>query len=331
MNIHDTSLENFLELSHSAELGDLFSHSLFEPLNHLLSRPGKNLRSQLTRFGYRLGRRHAPPAVSPPPGALEQSCALLELVHAGSLIVDDIEDGSDTRRGGPAMHKAYGVPIALNAGNWLYFLTFQRIEELELAEPVRAALVRECHRMLLRAHYGQALDVGVALDSLPQERIHAVTLASIELKSGVLAGFGLKVGAMIAGAPQGLSDKLERFGRKLGTALQMYDDVGNLNCQRDPVKAGEDLRLRRLSYVVAVAAKAFDPATFENLRGLIAQSRHEDARALLNKHKITEAANHEIGEYLRAAVASLKESVQLTAEDAAELAAFHTSLRSSYG
>ncbi len=55
-------------------------------------------------------------------------------LHLGSLIVDDIEDGSPIRRGGPALHLQIGTPLALNAGNWLYFLPGLLVSRLELPQ-----------------------------------------------------------------------------------------------------------------------------------------------------------------------------------------------------
>ena len=128
-------------------------------------------------------------------------CAeVVELIHAGSLVVDDIEDGSTIRRGKPALHIRYGLPTALNAGNWLYFWPFQLIKALEL--PNRTALsVYECyHRTLLRAHFGQAMDLGSRVDRLLQTRVPDVCLATMELKTGALMGFAMMLGAATARA-----------------------------------------------------------------------------------------------------------------------------------
>lgn len=53
---------------------------------------------------------------------MQDIATIIELIHNGSLIVDDIEDGSDLRRGKPCVHKIYGEDIAINAGNAIYFL-----------------------------------------------------------------------------------------------------------------------------------------------------------------------------------------------------------------
>ena len=65
----------------------------------------------------------AAPAIRRPPWP-----RMFEIIHAGSMIVDDIEDDSSERRGAPAVHRLHGLPLALNAGNWMYFAPFRLVE-----------------------------------------------------------------------------------------------------------------------------------------------------------------------------------------------------------
>src|SRR5215813_1995113 len=115
----------------------------------------------------------------------------------GSLVVDDIEDGSMIRRGKPALHIRYGLPTALNAGNWLYFWPFQLIKALELPNRTALSVYEDYHRTLLRAHVGQAMDLGSGVDRLPQSRVPEVCLATMELKTGALMGFAMVLGAAL--------------------------------------------------------------------------------------------------------------------------------------
>jgi len=85
--------------------------ALVDALRDFLLRPGKEFRAELVRASWVLGG-----GSGDPPGELPM---IVELLHAGSLIVDDIEDGSVARRGQPALHLRHGLPTALNAGNWL--------------------------------------------------------------------------------------------------------------------------------------------------------------------------------------------------------------------
>jgi geranylgeranyl pyrophosphate synthase len=169
----------------------------------------------------------------------------IELIHAGSLVVDDIEDGSPVRRGRPALHVRYGIPTALNAGNWLYFWPFQLLKETGLAEEDLLHVYERYHRTLLRAHFGQALDLGAKVDSLAQSAVVQVCLASMRLKTGALMGFATLLGGAIANAAEKTLSVLDDFGRDLGVALQMFDDLGNVIGKCEPSKRFEDLILSK--------------------------------------------------------------------------------------
>jgi hypothetical protein len=93
------------------------------PVHGFLSRPGKRIRACLLQAGFELaGGRGKPP---------ELMLDFVELLHAGSLVIDDIEDDSDSRRGQPTLHRQLGIPIALNAGNWMYFSALEKLTQLK--------------------------------------------------------------------------------------------------------------------------------------------------------------------------------------------------------
>ena len=158
--------------------------SLLDPLNDLLSRPSKQFRSKLVGLGFRLAGGEAETLVSSGLTAgrvLEEFSTLVEALHAGSLIVDDIQDGSRMRRGAPALHVRYGLPVALNAGNWLYFWPLAMLRELGMPAPLELEATRLCLDVLLRAHFGQSIDVGTRIDEVPQDQVESVCRMSIRL------------------------------------------------------------------------------------------------------------------------------------------------------
>src|SRR5512139_2180103 len=154
----DGRLAELLGIDHSAAVESALRDALLDPVASLTANPGKRIRAQLVAMTYRLF--HDDRAVSLTAAKQCRDCAeVVELIHAGSLIVDDIEDGSAMRRGRPAMHVQYNLPLALNAGNWLYFWPFELLKEAGLAAEQLVPAYERYNRTLLRAHFGQALDL----------------------------------------------------------------------------------------------------------------------------------------------------------------------------
>lgn len=263
-------LDEILNLQTSADLRRYLGRSLTEPLQNLFARPRKNIRCDLVKLGFRIAERMCKGEKSFDfERNLPLACEILEILHAGSLIIDDIEDGTKERRGQRALHLQYGVPVALNAGNWLYFLPFQKIDQMPISPEAQNLVSKACQRTLLRAHYGQALDVGVSIDSVEQSSVDEICLATMELKSGVLTGFALQLGFLTVGHEASAATELENWGRRLGLALQMFDDIGNLSSHVNPEKRGEDLKLFRPSYVFAVAAEILSPHLYAEFIGIL--------------------------------------------------------------
>ena len=244
---------DWLGLRVGSQVSDLLSSALCGPVLDLLERPAKNLRGQLVRLGVELAGNDITSKTDP---AWQMGVEVLELLHAGSLVIDDIEDGSSSRRGQPTLHERYGVPIALNVGNWLYFYPMEKLRTFGLSAEIELSIYRNYHRAMFRAHVGQALDIGTSIDHIPKERVHSVSLASLELKSGALTALALTLGATLGGASPERIALLEEFGVRFGIVLQMFDDLGNAKGIRDPKKRWEDLRLRRPSWVWAFAAES---------------------------------------------------------------------------
>lgn len=233
---------------------------LLAPVELLLARPSKSFRASLVRHAWRAagGRRHAD--VCPP-----LLPSLIEWIHAGSLIVDDVEDGSRHRRGGPAVHCEFGEAHAINAGTWLYFWAQECVHALPLPEATRYALARRVGRALVAGHAGQALDLGQRLADIPRAEIEPAVAHTSRLKTGSFMGLAAAAGAMAAGAPDAEVEALEAFGCSLGDALQRFDDLGNLLGHRDPDRRFEDLEAGRLTWVWAWLARGADDTLWRTL------------------------------------------------------------------
>lgn len=256
----ELSLDNLCDTL-GPELAMLQKHwqtALGEPLCSLAQRNGKALRSRLLVFAWTIAGGHGEPP--------RELLGIVEGLHLGSLIIDDIEDGSSTRRGGPTLHEAIGVPNALNAGNWLYFWPTLLVKRLQLPPERELELRRAIDTAVLNAHYGQALDLSLRVTDLRQVEVTKVVRACSELKTGCLMGLAARAGAIAAGASSHSVDLLGRIGSDLGIALQMLDDLTSVSSDRRHHKGAEDVVHARPTWAWAWFAQTADELSYSRLR-----------------------------------------------------------------
>jgi len=187
------------------------------------------------------------------PGDLALSLSPLpEIVHNGTLIADDIEDGADTRRGGPAIHVIFGVDTAVNGGNLLYFLPTALLDERVADPALRAQLYGAYAAQLRRVHLGQALDIAWHRDHgrIPDRDEYLLMCA---LKTGALSGLAARIGALSENAPEEAADALVRAFEDAGVAFQILDDVRNLRTGNPGKERGDDIVEGKKSLPVILA------------------------------------------------------------------------------
>lgn len=248
---------------------ELWQRALLGPAEEMLARPGKLFRGRLTELVAR--------GVGPARPLPEELAWVVELLHAGSLIIDDVQDGSAERRGGPALHRMVGVPLAINTGNWLYFAALALVEELPLPAPARGEILRATVTALMRCHHGQALDLAIHVGHLEPRQLPAVVAATTRDKTGVLMGLAARLGAVAAGVSGERAEALACFGEELGVGLQMLDDLGSLCAPDRRSKGHEDLRAGRPTWPWAWLAEHSDELKVARLQQrLRAQLAHRE-------------------------------------------------------
>ncbi|QEH37703.1 Farnesyl diphosphate synthase [Aquisphaera giovannonii] len=177
-----------------------------------------------------------------PDGAMPAAAAL-ELIHTYSLIHDDLPamDDDDLRRGRPTCHKAFDEATAILAGDALLTLAFELVAGG--IEPAGAAL--RCVRLLAESAGHAGMVGGQMADLQAEERAldsrDEGSLAELEAihrrKTGALLRAPLQMGAIIAGAPEAHVEALGRYGRAVGLAFQIVDDL--LDVEGDESKLGK--------------------------------------------------------------------------------------------
>lgn len=283
--------------------------SLFEPAHLFLNRPRKKVRAHLVHAGLRMAEDSEIPEtrfvrLQKAFISLERT---LEAIHAGSLIIDDIQDNSTERRGGPCLHSTYGVPLAINAGNWLYFEPFSWIRRLGLPETMELELYRSYHKAMADAHLGQSIDLGLRVDDLRQDLVENVCLSSLRLKTGSLTSLALSAGAILGGATASRLSLIRDFGTRFGIALQMYDDVQNCRLPIGHSKRYEDFRLRRPSWVWASFANHASPREYAHfIKAVHALPQEDDLQLILESHESLGRATAEAHAFLDEAILSLE-------------------------
>ncbi|MCL4409593.1 MAG: polyprenyl synthetase family protein [Candidatus Bathyarchaeota archaeon] len=154
-----------------------------------------------------------------------------EVIHNGTLVIDDIEDSSEVRRAKPCSYKIYGMDIAINVGNAMYYLPLLplMVNRSKLSAEAQRDIYEIYVQEMINLSMGQAMDIawhrGVAnADALSEEDY----LQMCAYKTGTLARMSAKMAAVLAGADDKLVEKLGRLAECIGVAFQMQDDILDL-------------------------------------------------------------------------------------------------------
>ncbi len=282
---------------------ELWQAGLHQPLNHILQSEGKRLRAELVELSYHLaGGRGALPG---------QLIEFVELLHAGSLVIDDIEDGSEVRRGRPTLHKMVGTPLAINTGNWMYFSAMEKLTELPLEPLPLGKIMQETVTTIRRCHEGQALDLAACVIDLDVTAIYPTAQAISNLKTGGLTALAAKLGAAVAGGSPELQACFHSFGMQLGIGLQMQNDLAELNSAATALGRSDDFRNARVTWPWAWASQLRSETEVKHLQELLAQSTSENFQevALALTTSISNQRDTSIRTMINGAVSCLKETL----------------------
>ena len=242
----------------------LWNQALNIPAEQFMTRCGKQIRSMLIREAF-----IAAGGVGDTPRAIAES---IELLHAGSLIIDDIEDDSAERRGEPTLHRQIGLPLALNTGNWMYFRALEKLSELETDNRTKYRMISQTVRIVRRCHEGQALDLSAAVNLVAQQDVLPIVRTISRSKTGGLTALSAWLGAVTAFGSGATRKALTRFGMNVGVCLQMQNDLNELTQFVNGEQRFDDLRNARVTWPWAWAAKRTFKLRISGLAKLARQS-----------------------------------------------------------
>ena len=233
--------------------------------------------------------------------------ALPELMHVGSLMVDDVQDGSTIRRGGPAAHTVHGQATAINSGTAAYFLGQICIYEADMHFEEKVQVYNWYFEAMRASHSGQAMDIKGLDYMMPEALVNDSAarllskrvLATHRLKSAAPASYLAQIGALIGGASPEQIAGLGDYYEKLGISFQIIDDTLNLKGFKDNLKTkAEDITAGKITYPIAVAMAYLDKKDRKRLWEIVSAKTSDiklltEAVALLDKHKVIERCERE--------------------------------------
>lgn len=221
--------------------------NLYDAASHLIVNGGKRLRPYMVIRSCQILKgkvSNAMPAAS-----------AVEMVHNFTLVHDDIMDNDEMRHGVPTVHKKFGMPIAILAGDVLFSKAFQVITDSKLSTNATTQLVSRLAKACVDVCEGQLLDVKMAEERKIPSQAEYITM--IGKKTAALFDVSCAMGAICATNKIKDISNMSSFGRNLGIAFQITDDLigvmGDPKITKKPV--GNDLREGKKSLPILMAIK----------------------------------------------------------------------------
>ena len=242
--------------------------NLYEPIGYILSLGGKRMRPLLVLLGYSLFK-------SDPERILKPALAV-ELFHNFTLMHDDIMDNAPLRRGEPTVHEKWNETIAILSGDTMMVKAYELLVNVEPAYLGRAiALFNTC---AIEVCEGQQMDMN--FESQEEVSIDEY-LEMIRLKTAVLLGFSLELGALLAGANEAEQRRLNEFGIDLGMSFQLMDDhLDTFGGDSFGKQIGGDIRSNKKTFLLISAIEQSSAANKSILSKWLAAEGHEEDKVV---------------------------------------------------
>jgi geranylgeranyl diphosphate synthase type II len=273
---------------------------LYEPITYILSLGGKRMRPALLLMACDLFGGDVNAAIPP--------ALAIEVFHNFTLMHDDIMDNAPLRRGNTTVHEKWNQNVGILSGDVMLIEGYKLMMHVEehLLRPImnifNSTAVSVCEGQQIDMEFEQRNDAGI--DEY---------LNMIRLKTAVVLGSALKIGALIGGAEQKDADLLSSFGEHLGIAFQLQDDI--LDVYGDPEKFGKqvggDIISNKKTYLLIKALELADDRQRKELNYLIALKEFGSAEkvasvtALYDALEIRQQAENTMQSYTEKAFTAL--------------------------
>ena len=272
--------------------------SLFEPITYILSLGGKRVRPALVLLAYDLYKKNYEKVIP--------ACLGIEIFHNFTLLHDDLMDNADVRRGKPCVHNKWSDNVAILSGDAMLIESYKEISKIDpkhlgtTLEVFSKTATEICCGQQLDMEFEKRMDVTI------DEYIEM-----IHLKTAVLMGGSLKIGALIADAPDEDLINLYDFGQNIGLAFQIMDDV--LDVYGDEASFGKriggDILCNKKTYMLVSAL--MNKAESKELTYWINKKEYEEQEkinvfvSIYNRLNIKEKAEQAILMYYNKAIKAL--------------------------
>lgn len=275
-----TLYEKNIEAAINRVLANEEPRSLFDPVTYTLSLEGKRIRPLLTLLAADLFGANPEVAINP--------AVAIEIFHNFSLLHDDLMDRADMRRGHLTVHKKWNANTAILSGDAMMIEAYKYIarvprEHLQVVlELFSTTAMQICQGQQHDMDFEQRMDV------TEEEYLHM-----IRLKTAVLIGCALKIGAIVVGAPSVDAVALYQYGINIGLAFQLKDDL--LDVYGNPAtfgkKIGGDILSNKKTFLLINALKHSNPTQRAKLERWLEASDFEPEEKIEAVKKIYDELN----------------------------------------
>lgn len=275
---------------------------LYEPITYLMALGGKRLRPALLLMATDLFAGDVYKALKP--------ALAIETFHNFTLMHDDIMDKAPLRRGNPTVHVKWSESVAILSGDVMFVEAFKLMIQVE--PHILLQVLNVFNDTAVGVCEGQQIDMNFETST---EVTIADYLEMIRLKTAVLLGGALKIGALIGNSTLADADKLYDFGLNLGIAFQLQDDI--LDVYGDPEKFGKqvggDIISNKKTFLLIKALELADDATLQKLNGYLLNSTISSSEkviavtAIYNKLNIKNIAEAEMMKFANISLTAMQD------------------------